>query len=99
MFNIFSESENIEAKFEKREVSNKVAVIGISAKLPKAENYRDFWNNLMNKMDCVDFISEDRKADCDSYFKFIGKDLNEISYQQMGFINDIDKFDYSIAPK
>ncbi|MEK5392673.1 beta-ketoacyl synthase N-terminal-like domain-containing protein [Margalitia sp. FSL K6-0131] len=95
MFNIFSESENIEAKFEKREVSNKVAVIGISAKLPKAENYRDFWNNLMNKMDCVDFISEDRKADCDSYFKFIGKDLNEISYQQMGFINDIDKFDYS----
>jgi acyl transferase domain-containing protein len=36
-----------------------IAIIGISARFPKADNINQFWNNLVKGIDCVERFSVD----------------------------------------
>lgn len=95
MFNIFEHiNTNDQQTFNRKEIKDKIAVIGISSKLPKANNYKEFWENLMNKVDCVDYIDNERKLDCNNFFNHIGMNSENLKYQQMAFVSDVDKFDY-----
>ncbi|NUI23321.1 beta-ketoacyl synthase N-terminal-like domain-containing protein [Bacillus amyloliquefaciens] len=94
MFNVFEQLDKNEIKFTKKEIETKVAIIGISSRLPKSNNFRDFWGNLVNGVDCIGEIDSQRKKDCDYFFENKGIDTKKINYQQMAFVNDVDKFDY-----
>ncbi|OCB93348.1 Mycosubtilin synthase subunit [Bacillus amyloliquefaciens] len=94
MFDVFDQLNKNEIKFTKKEIETKVAIIGISSRLPKSNNHREFWGNLLNKVDCIGEIDSQRKKDCDYFFENQGVDIKKINYQQMAFINDVDKFDY-----
>lgn len=83
-------------------ISNDIAIIGISCKFPKAENAKEFWENIKNGVDCVGDFPEGRKEDANSYLRSIGLYKDTLSYGNGAFLEEIDKFDYSffqLSPK
>lgn len=85
------------------EISSKdIAIIGMSARLPKAENVKEFWHNIRSAVDCVEDYPEARKKDSDAFLRYIGTDEEKIKYTKGAYLTDVDKFDYSffqITPK
>ncbi|MVO98613.1 type I polyketide synthase [Paenibacillus lutrae] len=78
-----------------------IAVIGIALQFPDAASPAEFWNNLMNGVDSIKPIPQRRKKDVDHLRNTIKKDLKG-EYQEAGYLEEIDAFDYSffnISPK
>lgn len=77
-----------------------IAIIGMAAKLPMAEDVKEFWENLRKGVDCVREIPEGRKKDLQRllpYMNLVGAEFKEIAY-----LDEIDKFDYNffgLSPK
>ncbi|NRT80596.1 beta-ketoacyl synthase N-terminal-like domain-containing protein [Clostridium beijerinckii] len=81
---------------------NDIAIIGISVKLPKADSVDDYWDNLINKKECIREIGEKRKRRCDEYLKYINKYNPSATYARLGYIDGMENFDYkffNISPK
>ncbi|MBN1050266.1 type I polyketide synthase [Clostridium botulinum] len=79
---------------------NDIAVIGMSAKFPLAETIEEFWSNLTNKKDCIRKVPENRWIDMKNYLDYMN--MNNYEIEEGGFLDEIDKFDYSffgISPK
>lgn len=76
---------------ERKVRSKDIAVIGMSIKLPMADNIDEFWNNLQCGKDCISTIPDERKKDIDKYLKFMGIDGKCC---EIGYLDEIDKFDY-----
>jgi len=84
-----------EEDVQETKFSNDIAIIGISGRLPCADNIETFWDNLLSSKECVRKISEERKAL--DLLPFKGK-----TYLDWGYIENADKFDplfFSISPK
>ena len=80
--------------------TNKIAVIGISGRYPKADNIPAFWNNLISGKDCIVEIPQER-FDYRQYQNKHNPDYY-ISSKWGGFIEGIDEFDplfFNISPK
>lgn len=77
-----------------------IAIIGLAGQYPKAENIREFWDNLKNGVNCTSEIPKDR-WDWQVYFEE-KNNLNKGSYSKWGgFLKDIDTFDplfFRISP-
>ncbi len=87
---------------EKDSGSNDIAIIGMAAKLPMAEDINEFWQNIRNGVDCIRDFPDGRKADIDSYVQLMGMKRNEVRYIKAAYLDEIDKFDYKffgISPK
>ncbi|MBS5984146.1 MAG: polyketide synthase [Clostridium butyricum] len=81
-----------ENEVKERKVRSKdIAIIGISLKLPMANSIDEFWSNLEQGKDCISTISEERKEDVKKYLEFMGR---EGKCCEIGYLDDIDKFDY-----
>ncbi|SFB07617.1 SDR family NAD(P)-dependent oxidoreductase [Clostridium frigidicarnis] len=81
---------------------NDIAIIGISAKLPKADNVNDFWKNIRDGVDCISSISDNRADDISSYFRKKTGKINELKFEEGAYLEEIDKFDYKffkLSPK
>ncbi len=93
---------NIKKK-EKKEVNkNDIAVIGMSIKCSEADNLDEFWNNIKNGRESIISISTEREKFAKDYLKYIDKYYEEKSIPRLGYISDIDKFDYdyfNITPR
>jgi len=79
-----------------------IAIIGVSADLPFADDVDTFWENLEKGMDCIRRFPQNRKADSDVFMSYINTPERQIEYCQAGYLNEIDKFDYNffhIPPK
>lgn len=78
-----------------------IAVIGIALQFPLADSPDEYWQNISQKLDCVREFPKDRKKDVDDYFKFlkskriIGTGRDKLNYDEIAFLQEIDKFDYS----
>lgn len=80
-----------------------IAIIGIANKLPLADTPEDFWRNIVNNEDCIRNLPINREKDCSLYMSFTNtnKDMG-INYMEMGYLDEIDTFDYSffkLSPK
>lgn len=90
-----------------------IAIIGMGAKFPDANNIDDYWNNLKEGKNLIGGIPETRKKDVldmASKVYFGGKSVDEVftekekfeSYiSKGGYLNEIDKFDanfFRISP-
>lgn len=80
--------------------SDDIAIIGMSCRFPGAENYRQFWQNLINKKSSITEIPQDRW----DWRRFYGNPAQPgKTYSRWGgFIDDIDKFDaefFKFSPK
>lgn len=69
-------------------MENKIAIVGMSMRCAEAQNIQMLHNNLIHKVDSVKPISEER-------IKSTSIDKNR-SLRQIGYIEDIDKFDYRL---
>ncbi len=77
-----------------------IAIIGISAELPLAENLDGFWENLRNGVDCIRKIPEDRRNDIESVLHHYK--IKNYEYAELAYLDHIDQFDYNffgISPK
>ena len=70
-----------------------IAIIGISARLPKADTLEAFWENLVNERNCIDDIPDTRMKDIKAYLELSGK-LENISMPKAAYLDRIDCFDY-----
>ncbi|SFD21736.1 Acyl transferase domain-containing protein [Chitinophaga sp. CF118] len=79
---------------------NRVAIIGMSGRYPKAENLAVYWDNISKGMDCVTEVSADRWNTAAHYVAG-GELTGEIYSKWLGEMADIDKFDplfFNISP-
>jgi acyl transferase domain-containing protein/acyl carrier protein/NRPS condensation-like uncharacterized protein len=75
-------------------ISNNIAIIGMSGVFPEAKDLQEYYNNLCNKRDCVREPPRDRLL-------YINQDPN-LNYTLAGHLDRIDLFDhlfFNIAKK
>lgn len=76
------------------QVDMDIAIVGMAARLPKARNADELWENLTQGRDCISDIPQsryDRRRNRDALGRYRG-----------GFIDDLDKFDslfFNISPR
>ena len=84
-------------------VSNQIdiAVIGLACRFPGAQDYRQFWHNLVSGVDSITEIPADR-WDWRRYWGDPQTEANKTNSKWGGFIEDVDKFDapfFNISPR
>lgn len=82
--------------------TNHIAVIGVSLKLPMANNKDVFWDNVRNGLDCIRQIPESRQRDVEAYLEYSGRNSSNITYPEGAYLERIDGFDYTffhMSPK
>ncbi|MCW3465913.1 SDR family NAD(P)-dependent oxidoreductase [Chitinophaga nivalis] len=78
----------------------KIAIIGMSGRYPKAANLQAYWDNIAAGMDCVTTIEKDR-WDVAAYYTPGGEKTGDVYAKWLGALEDIDKFDplfFNISP-
>lgn len=70
-----------------------IAIIGMAAKFPMANDIHTFWENIKNGKDCITDFPAGRRRDTGSYLRFMGKEKG-VKYAKGGYLEEIDKFDY-----
>lgn len=79
-----------------------IAIIGISAHLPMAEDQDQYWDNIMNKVESIRDFPKDRKDNIDNYLKYKGIDCEQVKYLKGSYLDYIDEFDakhFHLSPK
>ncbi|WP_416654228.1 amino acid adenylation domain-containing protein [Bacillus amyloliquefaciens] len=79
-----------------------IAIIGMSLNVPGASTKSDFWNLLEKGEHSIREYPASRMKDAADYLKSIQSDFNENQFVKGGYLDEIDRFDYSffgLAPK
>ncbi|MGO4347851.1 amino acid adenylation domain-containing protein [Paenibacillus sp. MCAF9] len=82
--------------------SQEIAIIGISAKLPKSDTHREFWDMLQNGVDGVRSFPQSRRQELEPYLRRMSALYETISIFDGAYLEDISSFDYSffrLSPK
>ena len=101
IFEQLGDTDNV-SDMIKEETTKDIAVIGIAARLPMAENIDIFWDNLVKGRDCVDYFPKSRQKDADIFAELVGINKQSKEYNNGSYFEAVDKFDYSffrISPK
>lgn len=80
--------------------SQEIAIVGMSGRLPMAENLEDFWENLIQKRDCIEEIPTER-FDYRPYFSEEKEMFGKLYCKWGGFIDKPEDFDplfFKISP-
>jgi acyl transferase domain-containing protein/SAM-dependent methyltransferase len=78
-----------------------IAIIGMACRFPGANNYQEFWNNLIQGINSIQEIPPER-WDLDEYYSPIIDELNKSISKWCGLLDHIDHFDnrfFSISPR
>lgn len=82
--------------------SKNIAIIGMSGQFPSAGDTDEYWENILNQIECIRKLPADRKADADRYLKMKGIPEEKIRYLEAAYIDKIDEFDpkiFHLSPK
>ncbi|OKP94478.1 non-ribosomal peptide synthetase [Paenibacillus sp. P32E] len=94
-------SGNAGAAAEQDREDNRIAIVGMSARLPGSPTLQDFWNNLERCADLVTEIPEDR-WDYHSFYGDSKRSSNKSHSKWGGFMSGVDHFDslfFGISPR
>lgn len=90
-------------KQEEIKLTDDIAIIGMSAKLPGADNVNSFWQNIKNGVDSVNSFPISRQEEINSYVKQHMEHYDcDLKYQDGAYLNEVDEFDYKffrLSPK
>jgi polyketide synthase PksN len=93
---------------------NEIAIIGMACRFPKAANPDEFWDNLINKINCIDDFPPSRRETCRNLSDksllarmLFGnprdhEEQGQSIYVKGGYLPEIDKFDaafFRIPPR
>lgn len=100
----FSNMENEEKiDLDIKELDSKdIAIIGISGRFSMADNVDEYWDNILNKMECVREFPDTRREYTDKYQMFKGTPKEKLKYYNAAFLDKIDEFDpkeFKLSPK
>ncbi|MCX7920708.1 MAG: condensation domain-containing protein [Clostridia bacterium] len=71
-----------------------IAIIGISVKMPGAEDKNEFWENIRNGVNSVGDYPESRHRDSKNFvLHYSNLKEKDINYSRGGYLENIDKFD------
>lgn len=84
-----------------------IAIIGMACKFPGAKNVEEYWNNLVEEVNCITGYPEDRRKDIDPIlanpaFGMLMYDMEydngtaenqAVEFAKTGYLEDVDKFD------
>ncbi|ETR74506.1 MAG: hypothetical protein OMM_00152 [Candidatus Magnetoglobus multicellularis str. Araruama] len=91
-----------EKSFQREEIDDPIAVIGIGCKFPGGADNKDlFWDLLLNGVNHISEIPKDRFS-IDSYYHNKPATQGKISFKSGAFIENIDQFDpnfFGISPR
>lgn len=79
-----------------------MAIIGMSGRMPGANDLEQFWSNLRSGTDSIGDFPDNRIADVEPFKQFTYMKDEETSYSKAGYLDGIDHFDYhffGISPK
>lgn len=71
-----------------------IAIIGMSGKLPLADTLDDYWQNIQAGVDCITTFPDTRSEDIVRYLRAVGTPEADIRFNENGFLEEVDKFDY-----
>ncbi|OUC02602.1 hypothetical protein BK784_08890 [Bacillus thuringiensis serovar medellin] len=102
-FNLSGISNSDGADIELHEIDSKdIAIIGISAQMPLADDTDEYWENILNGLECVREFPIERKSDADKYLRFTGTEAEQIPYNKAAYLENISAFDpkkFNLSPK
>ena len=84
-----------------------IAIIGMSCRFPKSENYLSYWNNILEKRNMISYFSDDELAACGidrtilsntNYVKAKGIIANS-EYFDLDLLNETEKNIRSMDPQ
>lgn len=82
---------------EEVRANDDIAIIGIGFRLPSAENFDEFWENISSGINCMTRFPEKRREDIDRYVIAAGmEEPGNTKYVDGSFLNSIDGFDYKL---
>ena len=95
--------KDLTTKLEKAEKANlePIAVVGMSCRMPNANNIEEFWQLLKNGVDAVSEVPENR-WDIDSYYDQDSSIAGKMSSRWGAFLSGVDQFDpmfFGISPR
>ncbi len=71
-----------------------IAIIGMAGRFPGASNLDEYWNNLLNEVDCIGDFPESRQKGVEGFIqKSALGPLQKITYEKGGYLEQIDQFD------
>lgn len=73
-----------------------IAVVGMSVRMPGASSLQQFWELIQSGADCVGPIPLNRKKDVEDILEHSGKPIDGLVYEEGGYLERIDDFDYSL---
>lgn len=86
----------LEIKKLKREKEMPIAIIGMACRFPNGINTPEiFWENLINKKDCITEIPKER-WDMDAYYSPNRAESGKMYVKEGGFVDHIDQFDLDL---
>ncbi|MCY8785573.1 non-ribosomal peptide synthetase [Bacillus spizizenii] len=97
-----SEIKQTDTAKPSRSSSKDIAIIGMSLNVPGASNKSDFWHLLENGEHGIREYPAPRVKDAIDYLRSIKSERNEKQFVKGGYLDEIDRFDYSffgLAPK
>ena len=71
-----------------------IAIIGLSARVGKANSPQEFWNNMEQGVDCLIDFPKERQKKIAYIRELIQSDIIGKDYCKASYLEDIDKFDY-----
>lgn len=78
-----------------------IAIVGLSGRYPQADNLEEFWQNLLDKKDCIEEIPLER-WDHSAYFSEERGAAGKTYSRWGGFVKGHDEFDalfFNVSPK
>lgn len=94
-YQLIDEYKRTHSKTVEGHSSSKIAVIGISCRMPLADNKEAFWNVLRAGRDCVRKFPSSRRKDIDPLIDRIPVEhfTGSEKYWEGGFLENVDTFD------
>ncbi|WP_434749319.1 beta-ketoacyl synthase N-terminal-like domain-containing protein [Paenibacillus amylolyticus] len=74
--------------------SQDIAIVGLSVRMPLADNPEQFWDNLLHGLDCTRDLPEHRRQDADDFVYRKMSTAEEVKYLDGSYLDHIDTFDY-----
>ncbi|WP_340018575.1 SDR family NAD(P)-dependent oxidoreductase [Paenibacillus sp. FSL H3-0457] len=71
-----------------------IAIVGLSVRMPLADDAEQFWDNLLHGLDCTRDLPEQRRQDADNYISRKMNTGEDAQYLDGSYLEHIDTFDY-----
>lgn len=90
------EAAKIDGEYVRTEESGDIAIIGISCRLPMADNYREFCDLLAAGASAVRPFPEARRHDAEKYLQYTRPSETKFEFMEGAYLERVDHFDFEL---